>query len=92
MGPQSAADHAVRYEALRAYIVQRHAPASRDGLVVLLSQGVAAWMRAWSSLPAAPPPGHTERRPLPPLPDATSVEIVRVLAAMTLGHIREVHA
>lgn len=91
-GPQSPADHAVRYEALRAYVVQRHAPASRDGLVVLLRQGVAAWMSAWASLPAAPPVAHTERWTLSPLPDATSAEIVRVLAAMTLGHIREVHA
>ena len=33
---QSTRDHAVRYEALRAYAVERQAPPSRDGLVVLL--------------------------------------------------------
>jgi len=88
----SAPDHAARYETLRAHAVQRHAPATRDGLVVLLRQGVAAWMDAWARLPA-PPPRRTqcEHRRASPLPDETSTEVVHVLAAMALGHIQEVH-
>jgi len=87
-GPASTPDHAERYEALRAHVVERRATASREGLVVLLRQGVAAWMEAWSRLPAPPAPAvQTERqRPLP-LPDEASAEVVRVLAAMTLSHI-----
>jgi hypothetical protein len=90
---QSAADHAARYEALRVYAVERQAPASRDGLVVLLGQGVAAWMDAWSRLPAGPQrPAQEERQRPAPVPDDVSAEVVHVLAAMTLGHIQEVRA
>jgi hypothetical protein len=89
--PASGPDHAARYEVLRAYAVERHAPASRDGLVVLLRQGVAAWMDAWSSLPAPPPRPAQAERPSP-LPNDASAEVVRVLAAMTLGHFQEAHA
>lgn len=90
---QCGPDHATRYEALRAYAVQRHAPSSRDGLVVLLRQGVAAWMEAWPRLQAPPPPPEPAERQRPsPLPDDASAEVVRVLVAMTLSHIEEVHA
>lgn len=90
---QSAPDHAARYETLRAYAVPRHAPATRDGLVVLLRQGVAAWMVAWCRLPAPPTrPTQEERQRPSPLPDDASAEVVHVLAAMTLRHIQEVRA
>jgi len=90
---QSAPEHAARYEALRAYAIERHVPASRDGLVVLLRQGLAAWMDAWSSLPTASPrPAKVERQSPSLLPDDASSEVVHVLAAMTLGHILEVHS
>ena len=89
-------DHAERYEVLRAHAVARHASASRDGLVVLLRQGVAAWMDAWSRLPAPwtppAPPAQTERQRPSPLPDEASPEVVRILAAMTLSHLQEVPA
>lgn len=90
---QSALDLATRYEALRAHAVQRQAPAAtRDGLVVLLRQGVASWMDAWSRLPTPPArPTQSERRQPSPLPAGTSAEVVRVLAAMTLGNLQEVH-
>ena len=90
---QSAPDHAARYEALRAYAVERYAPASRNGLVVLLRQGVAAWMDAWSSLPTpSARPAQAGRQRTSPLPDDASAEVVRVLAAMTLGHFQEAYA
>jgi hypothetical protein len=89
---QSAPDHAARYEALRAYAVERYAPSSRDGLVVLIREGVAAWMEAWSRLPTPPPPPMQAERQRPlALPDDASADVVRVLAAMTLSHIQEVH-
>ena len=87
---QSAPDHAARYETLRSYAVERHAPASREGLVVLLRQGVAAWMDAWSTLPVPTRPTRAEREQPSPLPNGASAEVVRVLASMTLGHIQEV--
>ena len=93
-GTESRPDHAERYEVLRAHAVERHASASRDGLVVLLRQGVAAWMDAWLPAPWTPPapPAQTERQRPSPLPEQASSEVVRILAAMTLSHIQEVHA
>lgn len=90
---QTTPDHAELYEALRTYAVERHVSASRDGLVVLLRRGVAAWMEACSRL-SAPLSRRvqTERERPSPLPDDASAEVVRVLAAMTLSHIKEVHA
>lgn len=90
---QSAVDHTARYEALRAYAVERQALASRDGLIVLLSQGVAAWISAWSRLPAGPPRAVRQERQRPsPVSADVSAEVVHVLAAMTLEHIQEVRA
>jgi hypothetical protein len=90
---ESRPDHAERYEVLRTYAVERHASASRDGLVVLLRQGVAAWMEAWSRLPAPwTPPAQTARQRPSPLSDEASPEVARILAAMTLSHIQEVPA
>jgi hypothetical protein len=88
---KSAADHATRYEMLRAYALEHHAPPSRDGLVILLRHGMVAWMDAWSTLPAPlPQPAQAERSKTHTIPDATSVEVVHVLATMTLSHFQEV--
>lgn len=90
---QSAPDHTARYERLRAYTVERHDPPSRDGLVVLLRQGIAVWMDEWSRLPALPlRPVQAERLPPAAFPDEASAEVVHILTAMTLGHIPEVYA
>ena len=89
---QTASEHAARYEALRNHAMEHHAPVARHGLAVLLGQGMAAWMEAWSKLPAPPSRSAEDERPKPcPLPDGASTEVVRILAAMTLGHIEEVH-
>jgi hypothetical protein len=86
-------EYGARYEVLRRHALERHdAPAARDGLAVLLRQGVAAWMDAWSRVPAPPPRATGNRGSMAVLPDSTSAEVVRVLAAMALGHIQEVHA
>ena len=86
-------EHTARYETLRRYALEQHrAPVARDGLAVLLRQGMAAWMDAWSRVPVpAVRTAHDERK-RPPLPDGASADVVRVLAAMALGHIQEVHA
>ena len=89
----SASEHAARYEALRCHVLEPHAArSSRDGLAVLLSRGVAAWMDAWSKLPEPAVRVVQEERCRAPLPDGTSVELIHVLAAMALGHIHEVRA
>jgi len=88
---QTASEHTARYEALRCHMLERDT-STRHGLAVLLRQGVAAWMEAWSKLPAAPPGSAKDESPRPcPLPDGASTEVVHVLAAMTLGHVEEVH-
>ena len=89
----SASMHAARYEALRRQALESHRTLSaRDGLAVLLRQGVAAWMEAWSRLPAPAVQAAPVERERPPLPDGTSAEVVRLLAAMALCHLQEVHA
>jgi len=87
---QDASQHAARYEALRVHATHGHVPAIRDGLVIVLRQGVAAWMQACSELPAPP---LDDERPRPThLPPHTSAEVVHVLAAMLLGRLQEAHA
>jgi len=88
---QAAPEHTSRYEALRNHALQRDASIARHGLAVLLRQGVAAWMEAWSKMPPPSPQPAKDESPRPcPLPDGSSAEVVRVLAAMTLGYMQEV--
>lgn len=88
-----APEHTARYEALRRHVLEPHAaPVARDGLVVLLCRGVAAWMEAWSRLPAPAVRVAQEERERPPLPCSACEEVVHVLAAMALGHIQELPA
>jgi hypothetical protein len=83
-------DHATCYERLRAYALERHAPPSRDGLVILLRHGMVAWMDAWSKLPAPlPQPAQAEPSKTHTMPDDTSVEVIHILATMTLSHFQE---
>jgi hypothetical protein len=88
-----AADHTTRYEMLRAYALKRHTPPSREGLVILLRHGMVAWMDAWSRLPAPlPQPAQAEPHKAHTISDDTSVEVVHILATMTLSHFQEVRA
>lgn len=89
---QSASEQEARYEALRHYAMVRDAPIARHGLAVLLRQGVAAWMKTWSGVLAAPVlRSSPDECPNPcPLPDGTNAELVRLLAAMVLGHAQGV--
>ena len=90
---QTTPEHASRYETLRNHALQRDASVARHGLAVLLRQGMAAWLKAWSKLPLPPPRSAQYESPRPfPMPDGSSAEVVHILAAMTLGHLQEVHA
>ena len=93
VGGQSVSEHATRYETLRNQAIDRQAPLARHGLAMLLRHGMAAWMEAWSKVPEPPPPRSTrdESRRSFALPDESSAEVVRVLAAMALGQMQEVH-
>ena len=94
LNEQDTSAHATHYEALRHHAMQRDGLVARHGLAVLLRRGVAAWMAAWSVVPAAPvlrsPPD--ERQDPCPWPDSTNAELVRLLATMALGHMQEVAA
>ncbi len=85
-------DHATHYEALRQHVMERHGAVVRNGLAVLLDQGVAAWMEACSKLPTPPRRSAKDHTVKPcPLPEGSSPEVVNVLVAMTLGHMEQVH-
>ena len=89
---QTVLAHKTHYEALRDHAMERRVPMSRHGLAVLLCQGMASWMNAWSRVSASAPRSTKDERPRPcPLPDESNAEVIRVLAAMALGHM-EVHA
>ena len=89
---QNASEHAARYEALRRHATEHRGGVARHGLAVLLRQGVAAWMDVASQVPApALRSAKDDARSPPPLPGDSSAEVVRVLAAMTLEHIQQVH-
>ncbi len=89
---ETAGTHASRYEELRSHAVSHLVLAGRHGLVVLVRDGLAAWIEQWSMLPAPALPldGPVEAGALP---DEASAEVVHVLAAMALIHVRrEMHA
>ena len=92
---QAAVEYSSGYESIRNHAVDRHAPVFRHGLAVLLHQGVASWMHACSKVSASSPRPAKDERSRPcssPLPVESSVEVVRVLAAMAMGYMQEVHA
>ena len=71
----TAAEHAFHYEALRQHALERLPPIARHGLAVLLRQGVAVWMDAWSKVPTgcARSKTMTTHTPRPnPVPEGVS--------------------
>ena len=93
-GELAASEHAIRYEALRVLMLDGQVLIAQRGLAVLLRQGVAVWMDEWAKIPTPPPRVARDDHPRPgPLPEGASADVIRVLVAMTLGHIQqEVHA
>jgi len=70
------------YETLRAVAASSAVCDTPRGLALLLTQGLPAWMRAWSPLPPPAPIARCEERPLAP---GVGGEVVRVLTEMALG-------
>ncbi|MEV0938169.1 hypothetical protein ACIBMX_41310 [Streptomyces phaeochromogenes] len=74
-----------RYEELRAAVAEGTGEGWRLGRGVLVAKGMASWAAAWRSLPTPPARPSPER---PPALSGDSDEVVRVLAAMALAHLR----
>lgn len=94
MQPSATVAHAVlteRYEALRARVLARSTGGDRYGLALLLREGMAAWIAAWSScscplsVAAAPMLSVTDLAP----PIAEPTAIVALLASMALSSLQE---
>ncbi len=89
-----ASAHAARYEKLRSQAIDGQAQVARYGLAVMLRQGMAAWMDAWSKLPqpSSSPSVSAESPRSSSIRGDSSVAVVHVLAAMAFRHIQEVRA
>ena len=77
----------VRYEQLRAQTLARGTSGDRQGLALLLREGMASWMTAWASCtpPSIVPPSSPSVLPASVEPTA----LVAVLASMTLSTLQE---
>jgi len=78
------------YEALRRSVLAGASGGGHVGLVLLLREGLAAWMTS-GAVSAAPV--KAERRVAPPvLSNEIDAAVVRVLANMALGGLKEMRA
>jgi hypothetical protein len=77
---------------LRVYVLQRRLLANRLGLAVLRLQGLAAWVVQWSKLPIPTPTPSAEISGPSVLSDDAHADVINVLAAMALGHLKEITA
>lgn len=80
-----------RYEALRARVLAHSMSGDRHGLVLLLREGMAAWISAWSSCSSPPPVSASPTLPVTDLSSspAESTAIVTLLASMALSTLQE---
>src|SRR5215469_5475092 len=85
-------DWVVCYEQLRSDALSRcHGASSGFGLVVLLREGITAWMRACSRAVTPPVPVLAQPNPTDRLPWNMRTEAVLILAGMLLGNNSEAH-
>jgi len=75
------------YEALRTHVMTGSIAGGHSGLVVLLRQGVAAWMARPAAYSAPVRPAL--RPPTPCLSDEIHAGLVRVLASMAMAGRQE---
>jgi hypothetical protein len=76
------------YEKLRGYALTGKSPGGAEGLIILLRQGLAAWM---SRLSTCFDSAKSDSSPVAPLvADELHSAFVRVLASMALGGQQEV--
>jgi hypothetical protein len=84
----------VAYEELRGRVLAGAPFGGAFGLVLLLREGLAAWMAGGSagSVLVAPAVEPDRRAAAPLVSDETHATVVRVLASMALGGLKERHA
>ena len=79
-----------RYEALRQHALNNRQSLTADpvGLVLLLRQGVAPWMRCWRDASSSGPDSRASgvASPLACLPDGQR-QLTELLAQMTSAHL-----
>jgi len=81
------------YEALRHRVLTGAAFGGAGGLVVLLRDGLAAWMaRGSAGAAAVEAVGPARRGAAPIVSDALHAAVVRVLASMALADLKEMRA
>ena len=74
------------YEDLRHHVVAGAATGGHVGLVLILREGIAAWLsRRPSCAAASPPTAQPDRHGARVVGDAIQAELVRVLASMALA-------
>ncbi|HEY5373049.1 MAG TPA: hypothetical protein VIK01_05150 [Polyangiaceae bacterium] len=88
----TASDAAVgeRYEALRAAVLAHRSGEERHGLLLMIREGLAAWIAAWASCSPMPPARTTafaQPDNLPALAEPSAV--VALLASMALATLQE---
>jgi hypothetical protein len=90
LSPATATVWKQRYEALRQLAISGRQILEADplGLVLLLRQGVAGWMRSWSESGPTPAPRRASVAEAPVVPaSAWQHQLTEVLAAMSLAHL-----
>jgi hypothetical protein len=80
------------YEQLRSDALSCRGMSSGFGLVVLLREGITAWMQACSRAVTPPTPVLAQPNPTDPLPWNMRTEAVLILAGMLLGNNSEAHS
>ena len=78
-------DASFAYEELRSHVLSG-VPGNGTGLVLLLREGLAAWIEGRAaSCPASEPEKRPRHKAVPVLSDEVHAGIVRVLASMVLA-------
>jgi hypothetical protein len=74
------------YETLRSEVLAHRSHGSHLGLVVVLREGLAAWMAAWATCPPAVAARAVCQSPRAErVPTALYADVVHVLTSMALG-------
>jgi hypothetical protein len=77
-----------RYESLRAGVLARRMGADRQGLSLLISEGMATWSSAWACCVLSAPVPNAAVSTVPcGTPEASA--LVRLLASMALSTLQE---
>ena len=80
------------YEELRHRVLAGTTFGGHFGLVLLLREGLAAWMARWAAGSAPVEPAAVRRVAAPIVGDEIHAAVVRVLASMALGGLGEMRA